>query len=390
MAGEACRDMHDRERFLGKAHRRLQDNLGVLHFSLDYLWQKERKLWEAFVLVADLWDPCSHKRAELGCWLDAIFEGSAKEIFRKLGRRFLLTVIGRDVIIHDLLREAAKGKDDEDSTACTPMQEGYSRLLLKGYRGDFEHQHLATRDESFEPVRGNPLVRLVALRDMDLGMFRVSPMKAVLLLIALKCRGTPLPDETLAEGVGTLVCVWISEADFTVLPSLVAFTALRTLHLDHCAGLASLPESVEALTRLTSLHLSGCRALASLPESVGALTGLTSLDLSWCEALESLPESVVQLTGLTSLDLSSCRALRSLPDSVGKLTGLTSLELLQCKALTSLPESVGQLTGLTSLGLRWCEAVTSLPESVGKLTGLTSLELLECKALTSLPSRLGS
>ncbi|GAQ90079.1 hypothetical protein KFL_005960070 [Klebsormidium nitens] len=317
MTGEACRDMHDWERFLGKARRRLQDNLGVLHFSLDYLRQKERKLWEAFVLLADLWDSFSHDRAALGCWLDAIFEGKSEEIFFELGRRFLLTVIDRDVIIHDLFREAAKGKDDGDSTACRPMQEGYSRLLLKGYRGDFDHQHLAARDESLEPVRGGRLVRSVALRDTDLGMFQVSPMRAVRLLIALRCRV-----DRGADGA--------HEPD-----------------LSGCAALASLPESVGQLTGLTSLDLSRCRALTSLPESVGALTGLMkqllplrTLDLyslfgliSDRSSFQSLPEWVGQLTGMTSLDLSLCLALRSLPESVRRLTGMTSLDLSGCEAL---------------------------------------------------------
>jgi hypothetical protein len=389
MAGEACRDMPNWETFLGDARRRLQDNLDVLHFRLDYLWQKKRRLWEAFVLLADLWDPFSHDRAALGCWLDAIFEGKSKEIFRELARRFLLTVIDRDVIIHDLLREAAKGKDDEDSTACRPMQEGYSRLLLKGYRGDFEHQHLATRDDSLEPVSGDPPVQSVALSHVDLGSFQVSPMKAVRLLIALRCRGDLLPDEAQTVGVGKLVCLWISGADFTVLPSLVAFTALRTLYLAHCAGLASLPESVGALTALTSLDLSGCGALQSLPGSVGRLTGLTSLSLRKCRTLKGLPESIGALAGLTSLDISVCEALEGLPMSVGELAELTSLDLSGCRALRSLPESVGQLTGLTTLHLGNCEELRRLPDAVGQLTRLTSLNLIWCQSLERLPESVG-
>jgi Leucine-rich repeat (LRR) protein len=389
MAGEACRDMPNWETFLANARRRLHDNLDVLHFSLHYLWQKKRKLWEAFVLLADLWDPFSHDRAALGCWLDAIFEGKSEEIFRELARRFLLTVIDRDVIIHDLLREAAKGKDDEDSTACQPIQEGYSRLLLKGYRGDFDHQHLATRDDSLEPVSGDPPVRSVALSHVDLGSFQVSPMKAVRLLIALRCRGDLLPDEAQTEGVGKLVCLWISKADFTVLPSLVAFTALRTLYLAHCAGLASLPESVGQLTGLTSLNLSGCVALQSLPESVGRLTGLTSLSLRKCRTLKGLPESIGALAGLTSLDISVCEALKGLPMSVGELAELTSLDLSGCRALRSLPESVGQLTGLTTLHLGKCEELRRLPDTVGQLTRLTSLNLIWCQSLERLPESVG-
>jgi hypothetical protein len=129
MAGEACRDMHSWSSFLGEAQLQLREHreLEVLRFSLEYIRKEDRQLWEAFVLLADLWDPFSHDRAALGCWLDAIFDGKSEEIFRKLARKFLLTVIDRDVTIHDLLREAAKGR-----TTTIPSHVGQRRRGIGG------------------------------------------------------------------------------------------------------------------------------------------------------------------------------------------------------------------------------------------------------------------
>ena len=73
--------------------------------------------------------------------------------------------------------------------------------------------------------------------------------------------------------------------------------ALRTLKLNGCSSLTSLPERLGECKALQALTLGHCTALASLPERLGECVALQILGLNRCTALTSLPD----LSGLQQL-----------------------------------------------------------------------------------------
>nr|XP_027120666.1 disease resistance protein RPS2-like [Coffea arabica] len=77
---------------------------------------------------------------------------------------------------------------------------------------------------------------------------------------------------------------------------------LRVLDLHH-TKIESLPSSITKLVELKSLYLNECRDLVSLPEHLGKLTNLEILDIR-DTGLQSLPTEVAQLVSLRCLRVS--------------------------------------------------------------------------------------
>ncbi|KDO36493.1 hypothetical protein CISIN_1g046284mg, partial [Citrus sinensis] len=119
---------------------------------------------------------------------------------------------------------------------------------------------------------------------------------------------------------------------------------LGVLYFSRCKGLAYLghldmrncavmeiPQEIACLSSLTTLNLSG-NSFESLPASIKQLSQLRSLHLEGCKMLQSLPELPLCLE---SLDLTGCNMLRSLPELP---LCLHSLNATNCNRLQSLPE----------------------------------------------------
>ncbi|GLT43237.1 hypothetical protein SLA2020_172020 [Shorea laevis] len=214
------------------------------------------------------------------------------------------------------------------------------------------------------------------------------------------------------DGLLSLKTLYIEECyELMTLPSgLGSYTSLQKLRISRCKKLSSI-QSINGLTSLTSLELSNCDELISLPSGLGSCTSLQELRIFGCKKLSSIP-SINGLTSLTSFKLSNCDELMSLPSGLGScislpelrisgckklssipiingLTSLTSLELCDCDDLMSLPSGLGSYTSLQKLRISGCKKLSSIP-SINGLTSLTSLKLSNCDELMSLPSGLGS
>eukprot|EP00729_Bicosta_minor_P032604 gene32604-biopygen22388 len=127
-------------------------------------------------------------------------------------------------------------------------------------------------------------------------------------------------------------------------------------------GIATIPEGlwvhiVASQARQSNpdvLDLREWTDLETLPDSLGKLTHLKTLNLEECETLETLPETVVAgLVNLKELNLRNCKKLKQLPQSIAKLTKLKTLKLYNCKTLAKpLPDLSHPPPGLEDRLLR--------------------------------------
>jgi Leucine-rich repeat (LRR) protein len=179
--------------------------------------------------------------------------------------------------------------------------------------------------------------------------------------------------DTLHPSIGDLQ----AHAIKTLTDVLGKFTALQTLEVDSCSGLAHLVgphEQMQGLQTLQRLHIVNCDGLATLPKSISQLTALQELKVTKCSSLTDLPDTFGQLPALQTLELKGCSALHSLPETIGQLPALQQLWLDDCSALTQLPMVVGKLAALRTLWISHC-GLEGLPTSFGHLR---SLILLGC------------
>ncbi|XP_056165248.1 disease resistance protein Roq1-like [Syzygium oleosum] len=166
-------------------------------------------------------------------------------------------------------------------------------------------------------------------------------------------------------------------------PDLSAFTQLRVLRLDHCAGLEHLHPSVGKLKSLISLELSFCFSLKELPEEVCELKELEELVLD-DSGITEIPTSIIgSLKKLKTLSAYRCESLREIPSSIGDLQNLQHLNLSD-SGIEKLPSAIGDLSSLQHLDLWRCDKLRSLPR-LSSLIHLEELHLLGCHLLEDIP-----
>ena len=198
----------------------------------------------------------------------------------------------------------------------------------------------------------------------------------------LRLTCAPPSMDALPDSIGTLVHLtelkllqWQCK-DLKELPqSAWQLHELRQLHIEQCAELLRLPETISRLTGLTKLRAYVCGKLQGVPDGVCALNNLQALNLTGCKSLIVLPDSISRLMSLTQLVLTDCDQLQKLPQSIVLLKNLSELHLDRCSQLQSLPDAAGSLINLRFLNVAQCYALPGLPQSITQLTSLTHIRL---------------
>ncbi|KAL5560015.1 hypothetical protein UlMin_036226 [Ulmus minor] len=207
--------------------------------------------------------------------------------------------------------------------------------------------------------------------------------------------------KTIPKLSGNLQVLVLDKSGIEQIPSssIECLSSLRTLRLNECRSLESLPSNI----------WTGCPKLRNLPQIENQLQHLVELNLNYT-AIRELPSSIENLIGLRYLALSNCEYLEELPASICKLTrlevffldcplncpsklkkfpmlsglcSLTELNLEGCN-IREIPDWLGSLTSLVALFLSRND-FERIPSSIGRLCKLKRLEISYCKNLQSLP-----
>ncbi|PSS19749.1 Disease resistance protein [Actinidia chinensis var. chinensis] len=107
---------------------------------------------------------------------------------------------------------------------------------------------------------------------------------------------------------------------------------LQTLRIWYCKKIRKLPQNLGNLISLKHLYLTTQQSC--LPEKqIRRLTSLRTLGIEGCGNLTSLPEGIQLLTALTTVTIATCPKLTSLPSSMKNMANLRNLEISKCPNL---------------------------------------------------------
>ncbi|KAF7138328.1 hypothetical protein RHSIM_Rhsim07G0071000 [Rhododendron simsii] len=165
------------------------------------------------------------------------------------------------------------------------------------------------------------------------------------------------------------------------------FRSLQDLIIDACPCIISFPKTGLPST-LRTLHIECCDALRSLPELMmlnsleelennfdgGCLKNLSNLMIEDCENVESIPEGWFTATNLRELQVKGCKKLNGLPHHA--YNNLTSLQSLRISSWDSATELISHFTNLTFLRLENVNVGGNKPPSKWGLHRLSSLRKL--------------
>ncbi|CAN6275382.1 unnamed protein product [Urochloa humidicola] len=140
-----------------------------------------------------------------------------------------------------------------------------------------------------------------------------------------------------------------------------ALPCLRYIELRHCPRLKLKPHPPRSMLSWSLLrHLPFVERLSNSCSSQDFLQGLTSLrtlTVEDCESIMSLPERLEVLTSLTKLHILNCKGIKTLPDSVRRLLSLESLVIIGCPELVQWCQSKKNSKKLAHIKERVYEAI---------------------------------
>lgn len=196
-----------------------------------------------------------------------------------------------------------------------------------------------------------------------------------------------LPEGIMSNGDDYQNLQCLQEVAIRNCPSLKTFprgkfpTSLKTLLIEDCEFLQSLPEGIMCLE---NLRLQGLSSLMFFPNGRSPET-LKSLVVFNCRRLESFPDRWLQHSkALETIEISHCTNLKTLPlDCFNNLIHLSKLVISRCDAVESFP---GLLTpNIKFLRINRCKKLNSLPNTMHNLKSLKELKLKCCPNILTIP-----
>lgn len=171
--------------------------------------------------------------------------------------------------------------------------------------------------------------------------------------------------------------------------SLGKIYSLRTLYMDSCQIVGTVPTSIGLLTNLQSFTISNNPRLGgSLPHTVG---NMKSLEKFWgfgANFSGLIPTNFGLLPKLQTLDLSGNNFVGPIPRELGGLNAITSLQLFGNRLTGSIPTEVLSLKTLTILQLQTNQLTGTLPSTLAGLSSLSWLDISSNKFFGELPVEL--
>ena len=189
---------------------------------------------------------------------------------------------------------------------------------------------------------------------------------------------TELPDLSDLPRLRTLE-VWNCERFQRLLTS-APTQSLRTLDLDGCGSLSTLPDLSKEFPGLLTLVLRRCHGITSLNTN-RPMTALTTLIVDSCNSLTAVPD-LAMFAELEKLKVEGSSELKELSSSE-PLLALRGFTVKSCTALTTVP-NLAMFPALEALDLNGCSELQALSNSVA-LAALTKLEVMSCQAVMAVP-----
>ncbi len=178
---------------------------------------------------------------------------------------------------------------------------------------------------------------------------------------------------------------WESNATFEHLPDAIGdFDGVQRFSIHNGHNLLDLPDAISHWHKLEEFEFVNMAKFQVLNSNIGSWKGLRSLKLNWCWKLESIPESISELSQLQHLQIVHGK-IRRLPAGLSKLTQLTHVTIngLPLEEVPDLSASQGiKVLALCEVGLKG-----PLPAWILKLPHLTELSISN-NELTHIPKEI--
>nr|XP_023921554.1 TMV resistance protein N-like isoform X2 [Quercus suber] len=322
----------------------------------------------------------------------------AKIITSVLREKSLLTIIGEELWMHDLLQEMGEKIVRQQSCGELGRQSrlwliedlfhvlannmatnAIQAIVIKKRKADFNFEEFP---EDFSKMTNLRLLIIDglnipnALNRVPNGLRHLSWNYC-----SLKCLPSSFQPKELVE-----LDLQYSKCEY-LWEGAKCLGKLKSINLSYSNNLIWTPD-FSKVTRLEVLSLAGCTNLVGLHPSIGQLSKLKSLNLCGCESLTNLPSLSAKMESLTSIVLSDCSKIEKFPEFKGTMKSLSQIAW-DCPAIEEIPcSSIECLTALESLGLIGCKDLECLPSNMDSLRSLKLFYLSGCSKLANLPENL--
>ncbi|GMY07864.1 TMV resistance protein N-like [Fagus crenata] len=298
-----------------------------------------------------------------------------------LQKKSLIIILGRKVLMHDLLQEMGW-----EIVRCEPQLGRRSRLLICDdvLRNDVLRDNVL-RDDVLHVLKTETGTESVEGIKLSLRPHEKEELKPKTFSMMTRLRLLIIDNVHLPGGLSYLsnelrLLQW-NEYPLKSMPESFQPKKLVELIMHH-SRIEQLPKGFSNLQELKLIDLSDSQYLKETPNFIG-FSKLERVIFQGCISLCELHPSVGDLKRLTLLNLRECKSLNCLPPEIN-LESLENFILSGCTKLKKFSEIGTNMTRLSKLYLDGT-AVEEMPLSIKHLTSLTLLSLQDCKNLSSFP-----